>query len=116
DQRLKTFVRHIGGLRSIERKAVLRKILVLNKVLHFFQSGWAYFIFELVFKNVELIAEMVNRNHIPIYMVLQMGNIPVWVGRTYQLDVLKMRNRIKSEKSEKSVGNKPEIQIIRFLK
>src|SRR5690606_34524206 len=84
-------------------------------VLHFLQPRWALFVFELMLENVKLIPEMVNGNHIPINVVLQIGNIPVRIGRTLQLNVLKMGNRIKREKTEKPIGNEPEIRIARLL-
>src|SRR5690606_29217399 len=79
DQLLKRFIGHVGRFFAIERKAVFRKILILDKVLYFFQARRAVIPFQLMLENKQLVAEMVNGNDIPVDMVLQERDIPIGI-------------------------------------
>src|SRR5690606_17933419 len=82
----------------------------------FFQSRRPRLPFQLMLENIELVAEMIYGDDIPVHVVLHKGDIPIRIAGTLQLDVFEMRNGIKGEKPEKPVGDETEVRIRPLLK
>src|SRR5690606_39811305 len=86
----------------------LGEVFVLDKVLDFFKSRRCVIIFQLMFKNKKLVAEVVYRNDVAIDVVLHKRDIPLGIWWGLQQDVFKVRHRIKREKAEKPIGDEIE--------
>src|SRR5690606_16674737 len=111
-KRLEIRIAHVRRFGPIEREIILREVFVLDEVLDFFQPRWTSVALQLVLEDIQLVAEVVDRNHVAVNVVLQIRDIPLWLRRGLQAYILEMGNRIEREETEKTIGDEVELVAV----